>query len=218
MPNLPRDWNPEQAGSRFTSRASLAILSRPNGASRYAEGSDTGPTEDVIADALGPAASALPGLGQGRAVDGSYGRGASGWVPVIEWTAQAAIAGVVGAAAVEALKNGARELHALTERLRAKKVDFLVSRGTAALLAIDHILRSSDESDILDVEAVEEPSMLNGDPATELGFVGSEPWLVSLLNAPRTARYLVAVSPSGQILGVLRLPIGEFEQLYLRVP
>lgn len=218
VPDTPRTWNLEQAGSRFTTRAALAVLTRSYGASRYPEGEEAGSADDVIADALGGPPSGVRGLGEARAVDAFYGRGAAGWVPVVEWTMQAVVGGVIGNVAWDALKRGARELRELTEPLRERQVDFLVSRGTAALLAIDHLLRSGHETAILDVEAVEEPSALKGGPPLELNFVGIEPWLVSLVNASRSARYIVAISPSGQIGGVLRLAVGEIERHYLRIP
>ena len=217
MPNLPHDWDPNQPGSRFTTRVALAILSRPEGAPRHTTDSDVGPTREVMTDALG--GSLVVGeLGAGRAVDSSYGRGAAGWIPVVEWAAEALITGVIGNAAWDALKKTASEVRELTERLRERRVGFLVSRGTAALLAIGHVLRSGDESDVLDIEAVEEPSALSGEQAHELNYVGIEPWLVSLLNADRSARYLIAVSPDGAILGTLKLPLGELERAYLGLP
>lgn len=217
MPNLPHEWDPDQPGSRFTTRVGLAILSRPGGGSRHSDGSETGPTREIITEALG-GPLVVGDLGAGRAVDSSYGRGASDWVPVVEWAASALVGGVIGNAAWDALKKTASEIRDLTEQLREREVGFLVSRGTAGLLAIDHVLRTGDETDVLDVEAVEEPSALNGGQAHELNYVGIEPWLVSLINADRSGRYVIAVSPDGSIAGALKLQISELERAYLGVP
>lgn len=161
-----------QPGSRFTTRVSFAILTRRGGASGYRQGDDSGPTDEVIADALGGAPSSIEGLGDSRGVDASYGRGAAGWVPVVEWAAQATIAGVLGNAGWAAIKTAAKRVRELTDELVMGQVKFLVSRGTAALLAIDHVLRTGRESQVLDIEAVEEPSALAGREPSEPNFVG----------------------------------------------
>lgn len=214
LKSTPAWWNPEAAGSRFTTRASLAILTRRGGADRHAVGQDSGPTEEITLEALCGPPSSIEELGDGRVVDGSYGRGAAGWVPVVEWTLQAMLAG----AAWDVIKRGARRMRDLTESLRDGEVRFLVSRGTAALLAIAQVLETTDESEVLDVEAVEEPSALAGAEPSEQNFVGIEPWLVSLINADRTTRYVVCVAPSGEIQGVMSLPMGDAEGLYHPIP
>lgn len=211
---FPPTWNPESPGSRFTTRVSLAILTRSAGASRFSQGDDSGPTQEVITDALDGPPSSIEGLGDSRTVDGAYGRGAAGWVPVVEWAAQAMVAGVVGNAAWAAITASAMRVRALVDELSSRQVEFLVSRGTAALIAIDHVLRTDGESQVLDVEAVEEPSALAGAEPSELNFVGIEPWLVSLINADRSTRYVIAVDPSGRIQGTLALAMSESEGLY----
>jgi hypothetical protein len=70
----------------------------------------------------------------------------------------------------------------------------------------------------MDVEFVEEPSTLGGGQPTELNYVGADPWLVSLLNARRTRRYIVVVMPDGSVGGSLGLALGPIERAYLPPP
>lgn len=86
------------------------------------------------------------------------------------------------------------------------------------MLAIAQVLETTDESEVLDVEGVEEPSALAGAEPSEQNFVDIEPWLVSLINAERTTRYVVCVAPSGEIQGVMSLPMGDAERLYHPIP
>jgi hypothetical protein len=110
--------------------------------------------------------------------------------------------------------SAARYTTELVSRLREREATCLVSRGYAALLAIDHILSDGAEDGILDVEAVEEPSSFGGRSLTEISYVGADPWIVLLLNESRTRRYLVAVSPDGWILGAMGLPVDEIQRAY----
>jgi hypothetical protein len=209
------DWDPEKRGSRFTSRAALAVLTRKGGVTRF-QRAETGVATEVITDALGPdALTRDPDLGPPRAVDGSDGRGAEVWAPVIEWTVQVGIAGIVGNAAWDALKGAAARLRDLTERSRRDGVRINVSRGSAALIAIGHILDEGHEDDVIDVEFAEEPSTLGRGRPQELNYVGADPWLVSLLNATRTRRYIVVVMPDGSIGGSLGLELAPIERAYL---
>lgn len=216
VPYLPPEWNAEAPGSRFTTRAALALLTRPGGAPVFAEGSDAGNASEVVREAVGNDTGGAE-LGMSNAIDGSWGRGADGWVPVVEWTLQAAVGGVIGAAAYDALKRAGRSLRDLLNGLHNRDVGVLVSRGAAALLAVDHVITAGG-GDVPDVEFVEEPSAIAGDSALELNYVGAEPWIVSLVNLARTRRYLVVVGASGEIVASLEFDISEIEQLYLRLP
>jgi hypothetical protein len=153
------------------------------------------------------------GLGRGEPVDGSAGRGAEGWVAVIEWAASAVVAG----ATWDGLKLAARRAKETVDRIRASEpARPLISRGMALLLAVQYVVETDDEQGGLEVEAIEEPSMLGGRPAIELSYVGVEPWLVSLVNRDRTWRYVVAVNPDGTIAALLPLEMSEGERLYWR--
>lgn len=218
MRSFPHDWNPEMPGSRFTSRVALAVVSRRGGASIYGSDPDSIPVEAVIRDALAADPSQFQELGPAQTVEGSYGRGAAGLAAVVEWTLEAAATGIIGAAAWVGVTQAAARLRKLLGEMRGEKVQVLVSRGAAAFLAIDHVITTETEVGILDIEAVQEPSALTGREVTELGYVGAEPWLVSLVNASRSDRYIVAVQPDGEITGVLHLPIGEIEAVHLALP
>lgn len=215
MSELSRDGpDRETPGSRFTSHVGFAVIRGASGASPYAEGSDTGDAQAVVASLLDeiPAAE-TSALGERSAIQGAYGRGASAWIPVLEFALSAAIAGVIGNAAWEQLKTGARQVRNLLRSWRSDNAKVLVSRGAAALVAIQHVVESG-ESGILDVEAVEEPSAVAGRETPEMNYVGIEPWLVSLVNESRTTRFVVAVDPQGEVLDSMRLPMSEQEAIY----
>jgi hypothetical protein len=80
--DFPAGLDPESSGSRFTSRAALAILTRWGGASRFTGGEDVGDAAAVVADALlGEPSESAPARGKCTTIDGSNGRGPAGWVP-----------------------------------------------------------------------------------------------------------------------------------------
>jgi hypothetical protein len=215
MTDFPNGWDPESPGSRFTARVALALLGGRSGKSRFSHGDDTGSASDVAADVLDADLLASTSvLGEPKAIDGSVGRGAAGWVPVIEFVAVAAIGGVLGNAAWAGVKAAGSQARALVASMKEADVRILVSRGTAALLAIAWILEVGDEFEVLDVEAVAEPSALAGRPPTELSYVGVEPWLVALVNADRSSRYVVAVGSDGEILSWMKMPMGQMESFY----
>jgi hypothetical protein len=213
MSRFPDGWDPEAPGSRFTGRVAIAVLSRRRQASRFGAGEDSGVAAEVIAEAVG--ADALEhdeALGKAVAVDGADGRGASMWAPVLEWTLDALGQGVVGAAGWLVLVNGAARLQSILRSLRDDDVRVNVSRGAAALLAIHHVRTAMGEADELVVEAADEPSGVRGDSPAELNYVGIEPWIVVLVDRSATKRYIVVVSPDGDILGAMRLQVGEAER------
>jgi len=208
--------DPESPGSRYTTRPAMAILSRSGRGDRYdpARG-DTGDASDVVQDAFGTAAPGSDALGDPTIIDGTVGRGASPWTPVIEWALEVGIPALWPAAAWDTIKFAARRARQLVSDLRNREAGFLVSRGYAALLAIEHLLAEGAEEGVIDVEAVEEPSSVGGRPLTEINYVGADPWIVLLLNERRTRRYVIAVSSEGSILGAMGLPISDAERLYL---
>jgi hypothetical protein len=212
------DVDVEKPGSRFTPSVALAILTRPGGERRYSEGSDTGDARAVVDEVLdGVSPDELSALGDHSVVDGSYGRGASGWVPVLEFAAQAIITGVIGNAAWDAIKVAARQLTDLLARFRREDVAVLVSRGSAALVAIQHLV-ADGKTGVLDIEAVEEPPAVAGRAPSELSYVGAEPWLVSLVNESRTVRYVVAISPAGEVIDTMTVPMTQQEAMYGILP
>ena len=217
--SAPPGFDAQDPRGRFTSRAAIAFLTRSGGVDRFETDSDSGVATDVIADALGrEALDGDPELGEPLAVDGSYGRGAESWVPVIQWTAEVIIGGALGNAAWAGLVAAAKQLRRVIDGATTAEVQLLVSRGAAAFVAMDHIVSEGYESGIVDVEAVEEPSTLAGGTASEISYVGFEPWLVSLLNEHRTVRYLVAISPAGQVLGMMQIPMSELESMFVFPP
>jgi hypothetical protein len=217
MAEFPEGWDPERPGSRFTRRPALAIASRRGGESVYDFDSDTGDAMRVIAETVDE--EFLRGdeaLGEASVLDGARGRGAEGWVPVVEWTANAVGQGLVGIAASHAMVRAGRRLRELRSRLRDADVDLLVSRGAAEVLAVEHVVRAGMETEgALDVESVVEASFMAGGISPETNYVGADPWLVSLLNADRTRRYVVGVQPDGSVAGVLMLTINELQTAYL---
>jgi hypothetical protein len=86
-------------------------------------------------------------------------------------------------------------------------------------LAADCVVRRGLEADgALDVESAVEAAFLSGGEPSELNYVGADPWIVALVNADRTQRYVVGVAPDGQVLGVITFPIDEMQRAYLRLP
>jgi hypothetical protein len=217
MAQFPEGWDPEAPGSRFTRRPALAIASRPGGKSVHDVGSDTGDAQRVVVETIDE--EFLRGdeaLGEARILDGGRGRGAEGWVPVIEWMVNALGEGLVGAAASYAMLRAGRRFRELRTRLVDAHVDLLVSRGAAEVLAVEHVVRAGMEKEgALDVESVTEASFMGGGTPPEMNYVGADPWLVSLLNADRTRRYVVGVQPDGSVVGPLVLPLNELQAAYL---
>jgi hypothetical protein len=200
----------ESPGSRFTSRPALAVGIPEERWSAYNDHSEKALRKEV-GDWL---FDDHDQLGRGEPVSGSAGRGASAWIPVVEWVALHAAGGVVSAAAAMAFKavwqraKGGPRQGGAVRRL-------MVSRGGAAALAVAEIgLRFSDR-DRLEIEAVEEPSSISGGGVSELSYVGLEPWVVLLRNREARIRYLVIVGPDGEILGALNTTMNGFEELFL---
>jgi hypothetical protein len=214
-------FDPEEPGSRFTSRIALAVSAmsthgdrRELAGARESDIAEMAISDHLGADSLEPSGDA----GTPVAVDGVVGRGAAAWVPVIEWAAAAVVGGVIQGAAWESFKATGRRLRDLLRRAKNDGETVYISRGAAAALAAIYVLEETEEHGVLDTEAVLEPSTLRGERATESSYVGLEPWIVSLLNEPRSKRYLVAVSSQGGIDGLITLPVGRFESMYSSMP
>lgn len=217
MPEYPKELlslgvDPNSfAGGRFTTDAAVAIAT-----GEYGEGDDA-LAEKVIRDSVGTwLLEEEPGLGRAKAVGGSAGRGASGWVAVAHWLADAIANNVVDIAVGAAL---AKTLGRLREWRKQREAEgkhgaIEVSRGAAALVAAADVAEEFDEQGPLEVEAVEEPSSIAGRPVSELSYVGVEPWIVLLRNVEREVRYVVVVNPDGTIAGRLRLPFLDFEGMF----
>jgi hypothetical protein len=204
-----------QPGSRFTDRVALAIVTR-EGIDYPAGGG--GDAKAIVARVLKDVPKEETStLGKRTAVDGSIGRGASGWVAVLEFALEASAGGVIAGAAWQGAKRAARELRDLLSRLRDDDVHFFVSRGAAALVAIEYVVELGEEG-VLDIEAVTDSLAMAGRGPTELSYVGVEPWLVSLVNETRTERHIVAVSPRGNVLGAMRFRMSESESMYGVLP
>jgi hypothetical protein len=210
MPRTPFDMDPDSPGSRFTLRPAIAV---PGG-----DG-----TDEIIRAALTESLDAEilerdPALGEPDVARGGIGRGAEGFAGVIEWIGAAVAAGLIGGAAWDGAKAAGKRLAALAKRAFERRPDYIImSRGAAALIAIDHLAGLDPAIDGLVLEAVEEPSSIAGRDSPELNYVGIEPWLVFLVDPRTQTRYVVAVSSDGQILGDMKFPFQKLEEYYFPV-
>jgi hypothetical protein len=197
------------SGSRFNNHVALAI--KPHSVGLATDG-ERGDAREVVRRALTDVSDEeTSALGEAKAVDGSVGRGAEGWIAVLEFALEFTAEGLIVNAMWDGVKVGARQLRNLLKKLRGRKVDVMVSRGAAQLIAIGYVLDHGEETGILDVESVSDPKAMAGQMPTELSYVGIEPWLVSLVNETRTYRFIVAVSPSGEAIASMRFPLDEWE-------
>jgi hypothetical protein len=217
MPDAPEGVDLERPGSRFTTRVAVAVSSMHEYGDR-AEAQEDGIARRAISEKLGPQAlEPSPGFGEASPLDGSFGRGAESWIPVLEFLGVIGI-GVLSSAAWDAIKAGIPQLRSLLQQAKDRDERVYVSRGAAAALAVQYVIEQGIEEDVLDVEAIEEPSALAGRAVTETSYTGFEPWLVSLLTSDRSTRYLVAIAPEGSVLDSMRLPVGELERHFLTLP
>jgi hypothetical protein len=159
-----------------------------------------------------------PDLGKPKALDGNVGRGASGWIPVLEWLGEHAVDGFIGFTASEAVRASVRRIRERLQEAKDSGHGPLVSRGLAAALAMEHVFENTDETQVLHVEFVQEPSFLGGRPPTEPSYTGLEPWIVSLVNGSRRIRYVLVVAPDGDIRGCTASPAGEFDSMFGLLP
>jgi hypothetical protein len=216
---LGGDFDPENSGGRFNRRLAVAVLVPEYDWESYGSGPEaTGRAVEARAGAW--LLEEEPHLGKPRAVDGSVGRGAEGWIPVVEWAADAVGQGIVDltlmATAAAILKRLRRRGKDASGDEAAKPVGFYISRGMAAAVAADDVANSFGDLGPLEVEAVEEPSGIMGVPVSETSYVGTEPWVVLLRNAEAERRYYVVVAPDGEIMGRIETPLLEWETMFLR--
>lgn len=211
------DWNLEQPGSRFTGRPAIAIVAGEAFTIRRERG------ETAVGET---AAMALVGersledhvaLGRPIVVDGSIGRGASSWIPVIEWSLEVIGTAMAGNAAWDGTKWAARVFRERVDSARRRN-PILVSRGAAALLAVDHVSDHVGALGPLSVESVLEPSAFNGDPPTELSYTGIEPWLVCVSDESKGHRYVVAVQADGTVIGTIAVPVDDLQRMFSEFP
>jgi hypothetical protein len=156
----------------------------------------------------------LPGLGKGRAISGSAGRGAEGWMPVVEWTAKAIADNIIDLAIASAFMTIIARLRR-PGRGKAGPPTIYFSRGAAAAAAADHVSRTYGDAGPLEVEAVQEPTAIGGRAPPEISYHGIEPWVVLLRNQEKAVRYIVVVAPDGNVMGALQVEMLEWERLYL---
>ncbi|MGH2753811.1 MAG: hypothetical protein ACRDLB_05200 [Actinomycetota bacterium] len=157
-------------------------------------------------------------IGHPTFVRGSIGRGAEGFAAVLEWVGTAAGAGLLGGMSWDAFKGLIKGAKRLMRKIREKGDDrVFVSRGLAVLLAAGAVLEEYPKA-ALSVEAADEPSSLAGYPTPELNYVAIEPWIVTLVDFGEGLRHIVVVRPTGAIAGKLKVPLEEYEEIYLPIP
>ncbi len=203
--------------SRFTIRLGMAVQLGP----KWMENSEgkVDFARTAIASEFGDGwLKSEPDIGEVRVLDGSQGRGAGGWIPVLEWLGINAAEGLVGLTAAGAARAGLKRIRARIEEARSKGHRVMVSRGLAASLAMDHVFETTDETEVLHVEIAQEPSVLGGRPPSETSYTGLEPWIVSLVNGSRRMRYVLVVSAEGDIEGCIAVPAEAFEAMFGLLP
>ena len=158
-------------------------------------------------------------LGKATVFDGSYGRGAAGWIPVLEWTFDMATKGLAWTVVLELGKRFRDAIAAARQGSGSSAgSDFrvFVSRGLAVILASAHVYEQTEEKEELQLEVVQEPTILSGNEPSEISYTGLEPWIVVLVNKSLSKRYVLAVGPAGEIHGEFSIPFGEFEAMFYR--
>lgn len=208
----------DQPGSRFFSQPGLAILSGEGGADRSGSDGDTGDAAAQVASAFGERLEPDSELGTPRIGDAAYGRGASGWTAVVEWTVNAAGQGVVGTLAAAPIVVAAKRFSAYWAQASDRGAKVFVNRGGACLIALSDVVQYTAASERLWLEAAEEMSSVVGRPLSELNHVGADPWLVTLVDPERRIRYVRVLGPDGTIKLRGEIPLSELEALYLPVP
>ena len=207
------DLGLELEGSRFVMRPALAI--QFGGEWREKSETRSGVAREAITTDFGDDWLARDDvLGEVEAIDGIRGRGAAGWVPVLEWIGFQ----VAGLGVAEGVRAAIRHLRERIQEAKAKGHRVLVSRGLAAALAMEHVFETTTETEVLNVEFVQEPSVLGGRPPTETSYTGLEPWIVSLVNGSRRMRYVLVVSAAGEVQGMVQAEAGEFDPDYGLLP
>jgi hypothetical protein len=219
MPRLPEHVlqagvDPEDPRGRFNPRPAVGLST-----GEYGDGDAWMTAETLVREVVGDwLLDEDFGLGPGRAIDGSGGRGGEAWIPVVTWETPAVIGKVVG------IEHGVA-MGKIVERLAGWRVHreadgepagYELSRGAAGLVATGYVSHHHQDSGPLGVEAVEEPASVAGHEATEISYVGVEPWIVLLRNDDSEVRYVVVVSPQGYVAGDVKAPFLPFEGMFLR--
>jgi hypothetical protein len=119
----------------------------------------------------------------------------------------------VGALAWEGSKAAGRSLVSLLQKEKPEGARVVVSRGAAVLIAIDYLVKAEQPVDLV-LDAVEEPSAIAGRDSPESNYVDIEPWVVLLVDPERQVRYVVVVSPSGEVRGHMKTSMERFELDY----
>jgi hypothetical protein len=212
-PDLFDERDTDAPWSRFTTGLAVAISF-----GEYGDGESGAEASAVLRESVGEwLLEEQPELGRAEAFDGSAGRGAAAWVPVVQWAGELLANNAVNIAIATALSDVIRRLRE-RRRSREREGTFLgieVSRGVAAALAAADVGEHFEERGPLEVEAVEEPSSVAGHEVTELSYTGLEPWIVLIRNMEAEVRYIVVVLPDGVIAGRLTVPFLPFEAGYL---
>jgi hypothetical protein len=207
----------EAPGSRFTMRPAFAIQVGHEWMDRSEQ--EAGVAGRALAAEFGERWTADdPDIGETRVLDGIQGRGAAAWIPVLEWLGLHAAGGVIALGASQALRESVRRISGKIKEARSSEHRVMVSRGLAALLAMEHVFKTTRETEVLQVEFAHEPSSLAGRPLTETSYTGIEPWIVSLVTGSRKTRYLAVVSPEGEIEACIATPVGALETTCSPVP
>lgn len=212
MPLTPFDLDPESLGSRFTLHPVVVVYGRFD----HAE-DDRRPDETrrvALFDALGPDILApKPGLGAGEVIRASIGRGGEGAAVAVQWMLLAAIGGVIGGAAYEGARRAGEALKGVL-RGSEEHPKVAISRGAAALFALDAVTGLAPATNSLLIEAVEEPTSIAGYHSPEINYVDIEPWLVFLVDFDKEVRHIVTLSAQGEILGHMSIPLQPSEADY----
>jgi hypothetical protein len=137
------DFDPESPRGRFNPRLAIAVVVPEYDWETYGwEGESV--AEAVRQRAGGWLLKSDEKLGEPRTVGGSVGRGAEGWIPVVEWTANAIGQGAVDLLIAAAAAQIIRRLRRGDDGAKDQKgpPHFYVSRGMAAALAADDVRTS----------------------------------------------------------------------------
>lgn len=178
-PDSPLDL--DAPGSRFRMQLGMAVQLGPEWTEHPDNGRNDFAQTAVRAELGDSWLEADPDIGEVMVHNGSQGRGAAGWIPVLEWVGLNVAGGLIGITAEEAARAALQRIRAKIEQVRLEGHRALVSRGLAATIAMDHVFATTDEAEVLHVEVAQEPSVLGGRPPTEISYTGLEPWIISLV-------------------------------------
>lgn len=206
MPLLHEGWDPEAPGSRFTERPGVALLA--------GEIDERRPIQEIADEFLGDLIERLADLGQPRVRTGALGRGGDATVPVVEWI----LGGIIGGTAFEGARLVSRKARELIDDLRRHDRSVSISRGMAALVALDAAAQALGDGGDFVVESVEEPATLRGERAHELNYVAIEPWICLVVERWEGKRAVVVVSYDGIAIGIVTQQLTEGERLYTYPP